>query len=309
MGMYAGGLHVDAALTNVSVMYRNGQMVADSIFPMIPVDKQSNKYWTYGLDNLRPDDDTRRPGGESNEIDWSLSANPYYCDGHALSQVIPDEWRENADAAIDLDTDTTIQLTDKLWLNREVAAAAAVAASVTASDQTAAKWDTDTTDPIKIIDTAKETIAPAIGQKPNVLLLSRPTFRGLRNNALVKARVGGALNGIDQSRITTSQLASLLEVDEVIIGDAIKVTSAEGQTVTSSYVWGKTALLFYRPPSPGLRTVSLGYQFTWMKGRLGALVYKGRLDKRHSDFVEVMRYYDLRITAASAGVYFTNCVA
>jgi hypothetical protein len=290
-------------------MYRNGQMVADSVFPMVPVDKQSNKYWVYGMDNLRADDDTRRPGAESNEMDWTVSANPYYADGHALSQVIPDEWRENADAALDLDTDVTTQLTDKIWLNREVAAAAAIAAGVTASDQAGAKWDVDTTDPVKVIDTAKETIAPAVGQKPNVLLLSRPVFRGIRNNLLVKNRVSGALQGIDSSRITAAQLAALLEVDEVLIGDAIKVTSAEGQTVTSSYVWGKTALLFYRPPSPGLRTVSLGYQFTWTKGRLGSLVYKGRLDKRHSDWVEVMRYYDLRITAAGAGVYFTNCVS
>jgi sulfide:quinone oxidoreductase len=35
-------------------------------------------------------------------------------------------------------------------------------------------------------------VATAVGQKPNSLLLSRPVFRGLRNNALVKQRISGA---------------------------------------------------------------------------------------------------------------------
>ena len=289
-------------------MYRNAAFVADQVMPTIPVEKQSDKYFIYGVDNLRADDDARRPAGLANEIDWSLSTNPYYADGHALAQYIPDEWRENADAALDLDTDVTVQLTDKILLNREVNTFNVIN-GLSAHAQTSARWDVDTTDPIKVIDVAKETIATAIGQPPNCLLLPRPVFRGLRNNALVKARVSGALNGIDQSRITASQLASLLEVDEIILADAVKVTSAEGQTVASSYVWGKNALLFYKPRVPGLRTVSLGYLFTWMKGRLGSLVYKARADKRHADWIEVMRYYDPNLVAAAAGYWFTDVVS
>jgi hypothetical protein len=307
MGVSVGNLHVDQALTNVSLMYRNAAMVADQVFPPLPVDKQSNKYYVYGMDNLRPDDDERRPGGLANEIDWNVSANPYYCDGHALSQVIPDEWRENADQALNLDTDTTIQLTDKILLNREVALAAVIA-GLTPHAQTAARWDVDTTDPVKVIDAAKEVVAAGIGLLPNSLLLPRPVFRGIRNNLLVKNRISGAQN-FDASRITAQQLAAVLEVDNLIVADAIKVTSAEGQTVTTEYVWGKTALLFYRPPAPGLRTMALGYQFTWNTGRLGSLIYTGRADKRHADWIEAMKYYDLRTTAAGAGYYFTDCVS
>ena len=288
-------------------MYRNAEFVADQVLPTVPVEKQSDKYFIYGVDNLRPDDDARRPAGMANEIDWSLSTNPYYADGHALAQYIPDEWRENADAALDLDTDVTVQLTDKILLNREVNTFNVIN-TLTAHAQTGARWDVDTTDPVKVIDTAKETVATSIGKPPNCLLLPRPVFRGIRNNLLVKNRVSGAVQGIQASRITVEQLSALLEV-QVILADAVKVTSAEGQTVASSYVWGKNALLFYRPPSPGLRTVSLGYLFTWMKGRLGSLVYKARADKRHADWIEVMRYYDPNLVAAAAGYWFTDVVS
>jgi hypothetical protein len=152
-------------MTNVSVMYRNAAMVAEDVMPPLPTSKQSDKYFTYGLDNLRADDDARRPGGRSNEIDWTPSTDSYYADGHALSMVIPDEWRENADAALDLDTDTTIQLTDKIMLAREINCATKVA-TLTAHAQTSARWDVDTTDPVKVIDTAKETIATSIGCRP-----------------------------------------------------------------------------------------------------------------------------------------------
>ena len=294
-------------------MYQNNEFVADKVFPPLPVDKQSNKYYTYGKDNLRADDDTRRPAAQSNEIAWNLSNGTYFADGHGLMSYVPDESRENADAALDLDTDTTTQLTEKIFLNREVALEAILAAGMSPTDLSAstyaAAWDKDTVDPIKVIDSAKETVMTACGKRPNVMLMSRPVFRGVRNNLLVKNRVSGALGGVDKSLITKEQLAVLLEVDEVIVAEAIKLSNAEGQTDAGAFVWAKDALLFYRPPSPGKRTVALGYQMTWNTGRLGSLVFRGRSDKRHADWIEVMRYYDEKIVAAGAGVMWTNAVS
>jgi hypothetical protein len=204
-------------------------------------------------------------------------------------------------------------LTDKIFLNREVALVAALTAGMSPTDLSetsyAAAWNKDTVDPIAVIDAAKETVTVAVGKRPNVMVMSRPVFRGVRNNLVVKNRVSGALSGVEKSLITVAQLAALLEVDELIVADAIQVTSAEGQTVASQFVWGKSALLFYRPPSPGLRTVALGYQLTWQTGRLGSLVYRGRSDKRHADWIEVMRYYEEKIIAAAAGVMWTNAVS
>jgi hypothetical protein len=300
-------LHVDSALTNVSVRYRNAAFIADRVFPEVTVDKQSNKYPVYGKENLRADDDLRRPGTESNEIEWSLSHDPYYCDGHALNSVIPDEHRGNADGAIDLDMDTTENLTDKILLSREVNLVAALAAGATTVDLAAIKWDNDANDPVKKVDLERETIAKACGLAPNVLVVSRPVFRGMRNNALVKGRITGAAE-LRNASVSAQQLADLMDLQEVIIADAVKLTSNEGQADVLDYVWGKYALLFYRPPSPGLRTISLGYNFMWKTGNLGSLVYRGRLEKRHADYIEVMKYYDQKVVAVGAGILFANVV-
>jgi hypothetical protein len=46
--------HVDAALTNASVAYSNASFAADAIAPMVPVRKQSDKYFVL--------DEAREPG-------------------------------------------------------------------------------------------------------------------------------------------------------------------------------------------------------------------------------------------------------
>ena len=40
-------VHIDAALSNVSVAYRNPAFVADAIAPPLAVRKQSDKYFIY----------------------------------------------------------------------------------------------------------------------------------------------------------------------------------------------------------------------------------------------------------------------
>lgn len=312
--MDANQLHVDQALSNVSVSFRNGAMVADRVFPEVPVAKQSDKYHVYSKHKFRADDDLRRPGSQAKEIDWKLSQDPFYCDGHALRAVVPDEWRANADSAISLDVDTTEQLTDKILLAREVNLVATLVAGMTGSslvDLNAIKWDADANDPIKKVDADKETIMKAIGQRPNVLLLSRETFRGVRSNAKVTGRVTGATSVKDQT-VTAQQLADAFEVEEVLIADAVKLTSKEGQADTMDFVWGKRALLFYRPPSAGLRTVALGYHFMWNAGIAGvgaSGVKRIRDEKRSSDLIEVHKYYDQKIVAAGAGILYINAVA
>lgn len=302
-----GNLHIDSALTDVSVMYQNDEYVAGEVFPNLPVQKRSDKYFVYGQENFRADDDLREPGGEADETNWSLSTDQYYADGHAKAAVIPDEWREDEDAALDIDVDTTTMLTEQILLRQEVNAVTAVTAGLTATDLTGVAWSTDTIDPVKAIDAAKITIRKATGKKANRLLLSEPVFLGIRNNALVKARISGA-QSLDASLITEAQLATVLGVEKIVVAAAVYATTKEGQTQANDYVWSKNALLYYKPPAPGKRTVSLGYQMTWNKGRLGALVYRFRLDPRHSDKIEVMRYYAQKIVAAGAGALWTNAV-
>jgi hypothetical protein len=307
-------------MTGVSVAYRNADYIAERIYPRVQVDLQTDKYPVYDKERFRQSDDSRRPGTDAKEIDWGLSTDSYYADGHAMRQPIPDEFRR-APFGADLDVDTTETLTDKMGLNKEIGLVKHLVASATTVDMASTKWDTDANDPVKIVDTQKETIQKASGKRPNVLMLSRPVLRGVRSNAKVVGRVSGAAN-LAAANITLEQLATIFEVDEILVGDAVKDTAKKGQASSMDFVWGKYAALFYRPPAVGLRTLTWGAHFAWNLGSAdksvaqklagvpaGYVVYRFRVDTRHSDILEVMDYWDQKLVASGAGLLFSNVVA
>ena len=65
-------VHVDAALTQVSVAYRNPEYIADAVAPAVPVRKQSDKYFVMDAEReaMRATPDQRAPGAEASEVDF-----------------------------------------------------------------------------------------------------------------------------------------------------------------------------------------------------------------------------------------------
>ena len=115
-------VHVDAALTNLAVGYRNPAFISDVIAPVVGVRKQFDRYFIYDSERegFRASDDRRAPGAAANEVDFALSTDSYFCDDHALTSVIPDEERDNADPPIQPNIDRTEFLRDKIDLNKEI---------------------------------------------------------------------------------------------------------------------------------------------------------------------------------------------
>jgi hypothetical protein len=305
--MDAAQIRFDGLLTKVSIAYKNGNFVASRVFPEVPVDAQSGKYLKAGKHHLRPAQDLRAPGAVANEIEWQLSSDLYFCDGHAEKTVIPDEWRGNG---LDLDTTGTENLTQHQDLNADVNLFNIVTAGLVAVDVTAAgkAFDNDANDPIAYLQDARNTKAKTMGVAPNVLLLSKPVFTAIKRNANVASRITGAAD-LASANVTAVQLAGLLELDEVIVAETTQLTSNEGAADAGDFIWGKYGLLFYRPRTPAQGVLSLGYTLTWRVGMKGRAVRKYRIEERTADAIESQRYYDHKIVAEDAGVLLSNCIA
>lgn len=318
-----GKIHIDAALSNISVGYRNGEFIAERVLPVVPVGKKSDRYYVQGKERFRARNDRRTPGAEATPSRMTLSDSPYFCEGHALKDFVPREDTNNADPALDLLGDTTEYLTEQVGLNQEVATVAAIVAGVSASSQAAKQWNSDDVDPLAIIKEGMATVVTGgAGKRPNALAISRPVFTAVTMNANVRGLLTGA-NSLPGTLITPAMLAAVLELDEVIVGEATYDTANEGAAASLGWVWSDYALLFHRAASPGLKTLSLGYTFAW-RAALAAVAGAGQAEgvngigaqfvrrysdeKTISDIVEVHKYYDPRIVAADAGLLFTNCV-
>jgi len=306
-------LHLDALLTQIMVGYRNRNLISEIVAPQVLVDEHAGKYFVGDKSEWRPTDDLRRPGTIAGEVEWKESLDTYYCDGHAQLTVIPDEWRRTAGArALNLDVTGTNKVSRIVALNKEVALVAALVAGCTTVNLATGglQWDDDDNDPVARVDSDKETIIKACGEAPNTLLLSRPVFRGVRNNACIAQRITAAQRLAD-ALVTPEQLASLFELNQVLVADGVKLTSNEGATVdVPAFIWGNYALLFYLPSSPGPNELSLAYTLRWDVGQAGRAIYRYRaVEARHADTIEAQDHYDQKIVVQGAGILYSNAVA
>lgn len=298
---------IDPALSNVSIKYSNDTFIADMIFPVVPVAKQTGKYYIYDKSNLRIDKTLRASGSGANEIDFGLTTASFSCDDHALKSFVADEVQEQAEAALNPLIDETETITEKLMLDRESALATMLADIAQMTENTTlsgtTQWsDYSNSDPIGDIRTARTNIHSKTFKKPNTLILGKQVFDMLVEHPQIIERIKYSQLGV----VTAELLARVLQVEKVLVGEAGSNTAAEGQTDSLSYVWGKHAVVAYIAPRVGLKTLTLGLTFTYSQRQ----VKRWRDEDREGTYVRIGKdNYDQKIVAVTAGYLIKNAVA
>lgn len=299
-------VHVDAVLSGVSIRYTNDELIADQVLPVVPVKKESDKYYRYTR-NWRLPQSKRAAGAEANEVEWNVDTDTYSCEEYALKDFIPDRVRDNADNPLDMDVDTTEGLTELIQLGREKRVADIAFAAGTFGSQTSAlsgtnQWsDYAGSDPLGDVENAKATVHAASGKSPNVMIMGYQVFLKLKHHPDILERIKYTQRG----QVTADLLAALFEVDKLLVGKALYDSSQEGDSESLGYVWGKKVALLYAQPSPGLKKVSFGYQFQ----SRGFRTKKWRVEGREGDFIEAGEIRDEKIVAAACGYLYTTVVA
>lgn len=302
-----GDVHIDVALSNLSIKYQNAELVGERLFPCLTVDKDSNKYFIYGKENLRTYKTKRAPGTRASSMDWSVSSDSYKCEEYALEHPIADEVRNEADAPLKPETDASEMLTDTLLLDHEarIAALALTTGSYASGHAGAAakKWDDYTaSDPIEDVRAMNALIHGKIMRPANTLLLGKQVYEVLRNHPAVLGR----LSVNEMRKVTLQMLAELFDVQEVLVGGARQITSVQGAaTEVSSYVWGKNVILAYKG-APGLKTITFGQCFRRSGYRQ---VEQWREQPIKSDIIKVADKTDEKIIASGAGALLTAVVS
>jgi len=307
-------VHLDAALSNVSVAYRNAAFIADRLAPPVAVRKQSDRYFVLdpGRDRFRTADDLRAPGTEAREVDFSLSSDSYFCDDHALESTIPDEERENADPPLAPAIDRVEFLTERIELGREAELAGTIADSTAIPGVTLAgttQWsDYTNSDPLVAIEAGRQAVLQAVQQLPNILVLPHKVYAKVRLHPKVKELVAAAELGTP----TPETLARIFDVEQVLVPRSFRNAAAPGAAPNMQPVWGNHALLAVVPRRPGLKMLGLAATFVWSAapGSLeGRVVEVWREPRRKADMVRVQKYYDHKLVAPEAAYRWKSAVA
>ena len=314
-------VHVDVPLTNISVAYLQSQdsFIASKIFPIIPVEKLSNKYYKYTKNDWFRDEAQRRAGGtESAGGGYSLTTDNYSCDTFAFHKDVNDYDRNNADTQINLNRDATELVTQRLLLRAERQwVSDYFGISIWGTDKVGGTdftlWSNIASGtPITDIRAGIRTIKVNTGMMPNTLVLGYDVFDVLREHPTILDRIK-YVSQLTSRNITPDLLASVLGIERVVVADAIYATNKEGATEAYNFTHGKHALLCYVEQNPGPLKPSAGYIFAWngVSGGLGKTIgiKRFRMEELAAERIEGEIGFDAKVVATDLGYFFSGAVA
>jgi hypothetical protein len=323
-----GDVHVNTPLTNISIAYLQNaaNFVATRVFPNIPVSKQSDRYYVYDRGDFNRDEmQLRAPATESSGGGYRLDNTPtYFANRFSFHKDIPDEVRANADAVLNPDREATAFVTHKALIKREkLFTDAYFKAGVWATDITgvssnpssgqALQWNDSNSTPIESVRAAKRAIAESTGFEPNKLVLGRAVYDALLDHPDIidRLKYGQTAGGV--ANTSTSDLATLFKVEEILVMNAVQNTGKEGQANAHSFIGGKHAMLVHAASAPGLMTPTAGYTFSWT-GLLGAgaegnRIKSFRMENLGADRVEIDMCFDMKLVASDLGYFWDGIVA
>lgn len=327
-------VHIDQPLTNLTIAYLQDQsgFIADRVFPRVPVDKKTNKYYIYNRADFNRTGQVqlRAPRTKAPVVGMSLSTDTYSADVYSLATNFDFETLANADTALNIRAAGAQMLTYQLLIDREVRwANKYFAASVWGTDWAGVsgapstnqvrQWsDYTNSTPIKDVTTLMQTVQlKSGGFKPNVMVVGKQTRDVLVNHPDILARLNGGATVTNTALVTDAKLAEIFGVEEFLVMETVKNTAAEGLTESNSFIGGKSAAVYYRPRAAGLMVPSAGYTFTWASDD-NASGYGIDIRSYTGDFLrvegvaellEANMAYDQKVVSTDLGGFITTVIA
>ncbi len=325
-------VHVNTALTTIATAYlqEDDVYIANKVFPSVPVQHRSDVYFKYRKgDFFRDDFQKRADGAESAGSGWNMDQSmPYQADVWALHKDIGSQARANQDPAVDLDVAATKYLIQKGKIHRDRIFVSKYmtpgvwgrdvtgSATGTPGTTTTRLWSDDANgDPITDVAEAMDYVQQNTGFLPNTLTLSYKAYKAIKKHPLIIDRIKYVMPAYG-GKITPELLASLFDVDKVVVSRAVYNSADEGATDNFSYVSGSDALLTYSAPEPGLMVPSAGYLFPWiglmdgLGGTEGVAIAQisAPLLGWGTVRTEAQMAFDMQVVGPDLGVFFHNIV-
>lgn len=302
-------------LTAIAIAFRNQRMIADDVLPRVGVGSQVFRYNLYNQsDDFTVPNTLVGRKGATPRAEWNATRAQSETVDFGLEDALPVmDIEQGRRQNMDVRGRTTSFLTNLLMLDREIRVAATVfnTSNFVAGNQATlsgtSQWsDYTNSNPLSAIMSALDV--PLM--RPNLAVFGQDTWRVLRQHPRIVEAVRGTGAGVNaQGTITQQQLAELLEIEAVYVGQGFLNTARKGQTASYSRVWGKHAAFLYRD---SLASADQGttYGFSAQFGdRLAMSYFDPNAGMRGSEVLRVGESVIETVSAPALGYYFQNAVA
>lgn len=306
---------INPVLTNIAQGYQNNEFVGSLLFPQVAVGTRAGNIITFGKEDFMEYSGlARAPGAATKRVQFGYAGSPFALVDYSLEGSLPIEVLQEglaSEKGFSIDgAGLAIRKTqDIMALRLEIQQATAATTlgnygtdnRITLSGTS--QWSDfgATSDPIAVVENAKDAIRAKTGKRPNVMIIGAAVLKSLRQHPKIIDRT--KYTGRDVP--TLDLLASLFGVARVAVGEAIKATDAG----VFSDVWGKHAVLAYTEISPlaSMGTPTFGYTYNLGGYPIAEEPYYDRNTKTW--YFPVTRAEAPVIAGADAGYFIQNAVA
>ena len=311
-------------LQGVSVAYRNAEYIADRVFPILDGADPKAKITKYQKGAwFRDEAGIRAAGTRAKRGGYPLTTVSVSTDEYAFAKEVTDEDRRFSKSqgapVLNPDQDAIEFATDKVDLKKEIRVGSLITGGTWADGNSggvdaeglwvASSGNTFLAD----ITTGRKKIKEC-GVIANCLLIDYATYLGLKELDAILQKIKYTQKGV----FGVELLASLLDLDEVLVGSAIKSTAEEtsaGDDFTAANIWEINAskgmgFLFYKPKKLGIKVPSAGVQVRIAYENGGARrVSTWRENAEHQDVYEVAEETDIVQVSADCGYLWNDTYA
>ena len=299
--------HVDRHLSNIVVNYRPTGMIWDRIAPIVSVPNESDSFLTFDqADMLRRPSTLRSRGAEAQKVRWGVSSDSFRVQNYALMHEIPIEDIANSDPIFRLNDEANRaqRVADFIQLDAEARIGSYLrnTSNVGSYVAVASAWTNHSVSkPFNDLFTAIKNVEDSTGYRPNRAVFGRQAWRELLvNDQMIDKTRGTAVTGADFSP-STQLVASLLELDEVLVGGTYINSADEAQALSLQSIWGYDVLVYYAPKVPSMDVPSFMYTSRWAAPEIPNMyVIRHPYDsKKHVRALEVGYYQAEKIVSKS----------
>lgn len=307
---------VNPRLTAIALAYTNPQLIADLVLPRVAA-HDSFFYMKHNKDEAFTIPDTKiGRKGEATVVEFGATRVDDSTQDYGLKDIVPiGDMRKAEGTNIDPLGNASSKTTSLVQLDRERRAAALVfdaAQYATANKATlsgTSQWsDYANSNPLSAMLDAMDTMI----MRPTAMTIGQAAWTKLRQHPRIVEAVkatGAGLNA--QGMITRQQLADLLELQAVYVGQSFLNTAKKGAAASYARVWGKHCALIHQQPVNDTGDGTTTFGFTAESG--GGLRVRDWFDEKiGADGAQVVQVVDTVkevIVANDLGYLFTNAVA
>lgn len=310
---------VDPYLTKLMIDYANrpDAYIANAAMPFVFVDgKRTGRYRKFTKEGFKNYNgvDIRARLTEGHKIDFDFDTDGTYAlrqrvlwDG--IDQVDRDEYR----GQLPLEEIISRRVTDARLIAREMRVAALYTSGTYLTNYSALtvanRWDnyaSADSDPFDDVETMRNSIHSNTGLEMTDLFIGRQVFHKVRRHPLIVDSVKNTMAATNEN-LTPKLLAQAFAVKRVHIGNALYVTTKEGQTISLGYAWGKNVIGAYIDQNPTNFTNSLGMTFTNYNGGAGHAIERFEKQSIHADIIKIWADEDEEVIDVGCG-YLLNTV-